>query len=141
MQARGKRTNPIVGVCGLCREFVRQRDEVEVEGVLLAESAQRALCSSGRTPKAGGRPDPSGAGGPRIVYRSEWQGWADWLGTRNEQRGVKRDWRPFAQARSFVRTLGLGSQAEWDAYVRGRLPGETLPGDIPRLAGPTRVSG
>jgi hypothetical protein len=36
-------------------------------------------------------------------------------------------WRPFAKAREFVRGLGFGSQAEWNAYCRSG----KKPNDIP----------
>ncbi len=42
-------------------------------------------------------------------------------------------WRPFSGARAFARALELTSQAEWFAFVRGRVPGKgTLPTDVPK---------
>ena len=45
---------------------------------------------------------------------------------------AKLSWRPFEEAREFVRRLGLRSVAEWDAYCKGKLPEKGfLPSDIP----------
>jgi hypothetical protein len=66
---------------------------------------------------------------PRAIY-SDWINWPDWLGND----GRVRKWRPFEQARAFVRKLGLASSGHlWRAYCRsGRKPD-----DIP--AGPSTV--
>jgi hypothetical protein len=37
---------------------------------------------------------------PNEVYRGQWSGWYDWLGTR--RRG---HWRPYSDARAYVRSL------------------------------------
>ena len=45
---------------------------------------------------------------------------------------AKLSWRPFAEAREFVRQLGLKSLEQWEKYCRGELPGHKLkPDDIP----------
>jgi len=45
---------------------------------------------------------------------------------------AKLSWRPFEEARAFVRSLNLKSQAEWDQFCKGQLPGKgALPLDIP----------
>lgn len=49
---------------------------------------------------------------------------------------AKLSWRPFEDARRFVRDLGLKNRAEWQAYSRSELPEKgTLPDDIPREPG------
>jgi hypothetical protein len=60
---------------------------------------------------------------PRKVYRDDgWEGMGDWLGTDNVGPG-RRQWRPFREARAFVRGLGLKGQQEWLRLVSsGRLP-------------------
>jgi 3-mercaptopyruvate sulfurtransferase SseA len=66
---------------------------------------------------------------PRNPYRSyadDWVNFADWLGQRITHRG---GWRPFEEARTFVRSLGLKSHVEWQAYCKS---GEK-PDDIPTL--------
>lgn len=55
---------------------------------------------------------------PPHVYKSQWKGWKDWVGTQ---------WRPFGEARKFVRGLGLRNQQEWREYIKS---GEK-PDDIP----------
>jgi hypothetical protein len=61
---------------------------------------------------------------PNGVYEDAgWIGFRDWLGT---------DWRPFAEARSWVRGLGLRSASEWKEFCAGRLAGKPpMPSDIP----------
>ncbi len=45
---------------------------------------------------------------------------------------AKLSWRPFEEARGFVRSLKLKSRAEWDAYCKGQMPHlGRLPADIP----------
>ena len=45
---------------------------------------------------------------------------------------AKLSWRPFEEAREFVRLLGLESQKEWEAYCRGEIVEKpSLPYDIP----------
>jgi hypothetical protein len=48
---------------------------------------------------------------PNLAYPGHWTDWADWLGTR-----PRGQWRPFDEARRFVRSLGLRSHkasCEW----------------------------
>ncbi|MBK7845505.1 MAG: DEAD/DEAH box helicase family protein [Bdellovibrionales bacterium] len=61
---------------------------------------------------------------PGSVYRSQFQGWKDWLGT---------GWRSFEEAREWARGSGIKSSSEWrKASTEGRLPE-----DIPSI--PSRV--
>jgi superfamily II DNA or RNA helicase len=60
---------------------------------------------------------------PQQVYRNRWSGWGDFLGTNK----WRRAFRPFKEAREFVRTLGLTSQKEWVVYAASA----KKPSDIP----------
>ena len=51
---------------------------------------------------------------PRRVYTVQWAGWGDWLGT-GRLYGV--GWRPFEEAREYVRSLGLRNLADWRAFA------------------------
>jgi hypothetical protein len=63
--------------------------------------------------------------------------WGDWLGTATVAYR-DRKWRPFLEARSFVRSLGLTTQNEWIAFAKGELPEKgRLPQDVP--ANPRRI--
>ena len=64
---------------------------------------------------------------PRAVYKGEFVSMPDWLGsaTRHWSSVV---WRPFAEAREFIRGLGLSSGALWKEYIQAG----HLPSDIPR---------
>ena len=80
----------------------------------------RAYCRSGKKPK-------DIPAGPESVYAdSGWAGFPDWLGS-GRLRGGRDGWRPFEEAREFVRGLGFTSQAEWRDYCRS----EKKPNDIP----------
>lgn len=50
---------------------------------------------------------------PETVYKDEWVCWRDWLGT---------EFRPFVQAREFVRSLGLKSRKEWRVWSKTQRP-------------------
>ena len=80
----------------------------------------RAYCRSGKKPK-------DIPAGPESIYADAgWAGFPDWLGS-GLRRGGRDGWRPFEKAREFVRGLGFGSQAEWNAYCRSG----KKPNDIP----------
>jgi superfamily II DNA or RNA helicase len=59
---------------------------------------------------------------PDTAYAAEWVDWGDWLGT-GRTRPWRRNKRPYTQARTFVRRLGLKSTRDWDKYAAsGRRP-------------------
>jgi len=61
---------------------------------------------------------------PQRTYKSEWNGWPDWLNTNNQ----KVAWRPFEDARAYVRSLGLESNRAWREFSKS----PKKPPDIPR---------
>src|SRR5262249_6782739 len=75
-------------------------------------------CRSGR------KPNDIPAAADRVYAESGWNGWDDFLGTDNRNRG---DWRNFEEARAFVQNLGLESEKQWRAYCRSG----QKPNDIP----------
>jgi superfamily II DNA or RNA helicase len=85
----------------------------------------------GELPEKGRRPEDIPAD-PTGTYKTKgWQGWGDWLGTGNVA-VHKRGFRPFEEARNFVRKLGLQSREDWKTYCSGGYPNEPmLPKDIP----------
>ncbi len=73
---------------------------------------------------------------PDISYQKEFEGWAVFLGSKNNMSIAKSRsmvYMPFAQARKFVLKLELKSKDEWYSYVTGKLKKvqSILPG-IPR---------
>jgi len=79
-------------------------------------------------------PPPAGTDLPRspdVAYRGRgWTSWGDFLGTGNATPG--REFRSFAAAREFARSLRLNSVEEWREYVRGEFAGlPPLPDDVP----------
>lgn len=70
---------------------------------------------------------------PNFTYAGQgWQNWGDWLGY--DGISLKREYRPFEEARKFARGLNLKRWVDWRQYVTGKMP--TLhpkPDDIPAL--------
>jgi hypothetical protein len=80
--------------------------------------------------RSGDRPKDIPAS-PWTVY-SDWVDMKDWLGdsfSRKEYSTQK--WRPFKQAREFVRGLGLKTEREWRLYCKNPGEREAKPDDIP----------
>ena len=102
------------------RPFVEAREFARNLGLIQSEWE---TYSKGELPEIGIRPKdiPSN---PDTTYKGRgWTSWTDWLGPR---------WRPFEEAREFVRNLGLKHTSEWGKYCKGRLPEKgTKPKDIP----------
>ena len=69
---------------------------------------------------------------PDSTYEGKgWISWGEFFGTGAFGMKLKR-FRPFEEAREFIRSLGLKSSDEWHPYCTGRLPEKpTLPFDIP----------
>ena len=65
---------------------------------------------------------------PHYIYKNDFKGMGDWLGTGTiAPRDRHRQYRPFAEARAFVHTLGLKNNLEWREYCRSK----KKPSDIP----------
>ena len=59
---------------------------------------------------------------PNIVYKKQWQGLGDWLGT-GKRGNVDRKFKNFDEARKYVHTLNLKSQKEWIDFCKsGKRP-------------------
>jgi len=68
---------------------------------------------------------------PQNIYRNDgWKGFGDWLGTGYVH---KREYRPFKQAREFVRDLGLKTNDDWRVYCRSRKRPEDIPATPERV--------
>ena len=81
--------------------------------------------------KSGNKPDNIPAS-PQSVYKKEWKGWADWVGSgRISNRN--RVYRDFESAKKFVIPLKLASYTEWIEYRKS----DKRPLDIPSM--PERV--
>ena len=80
----------------------------------------RVYCQSGQKPE-------NIPVAPERVYKGQYAGIGDWLGT-DYVSTRNRTYRPFAAARAYVRALGLKNQRDWAQYCKsGRKPA-----DIPR---------
>jgi hypothetical protein len=81
--------------------------------------------------KSGNKPDNIPAN-PSTVYKKEWTGYGDWLGTGTVA-SFNREYKTFEDARKFVQELNLKNQIEWIKYIKSG----NKPEDIP--AGPNTV--
>ena len=75
--------------------------------------------------RSGGKPDDIPAT-PEVVYKAEWRGMGDWLGT-GAVAPKDRQYRSFQAARAFVRSKGLTKLREWKTFCRSG----GKPDDIP----------
>jgi len=76
--------------------------------------------------KSGNKPDDIPAA-PHQVYKKQFKGYGDWLGTGRiaDQNKV---YRSFFEARNFVRSLGLKKQNEWRNYCKSGNKPDDIPG-------------
>ena len=81
--------------------------------------------------RSGEKPDdiPSNAS---SVYRTQWRGMGDWLGTGTVH-PRNRSYRAFVEARTFVHALGLKNEHEWRAYCRSGEKPDDIPTDARRV--------
>jgi superfamily II DNA or RNA helicase len=99
-----------------------QAKELALSLKLKSQTEWAEYCKSGKKPAD----IPSN---PNLVYKDNgWVGYGDWLGTgRVGTARFKGVFRPFAQAREFVRSLKLKSKTEWYEYCKSG----KKPADIP----------
>jgi hypothetical protein len=69
---------------------------------------------------------------PHNTYADKgWKGYGDWLGTGTVAPRL-RQYRPFREARAFVRKLKLKSGMEWKLFCKGEMQTKgRLPDDMP----------
>ena len=68
-------------------------------------------CKSGNKPiEIPSRPD--------VIYKKEWKGWADFIGTNNTS--PQKSFLPFENAREIVHSLNLKSRDEWETYRKSK---------------------
>ena len=75
--------------------------------------------------KSGKKPDDI-PGNPNKIYKNEFKGVGDWLGTGRIAMKDKQ-FRSFQEAREFVRALNLKNQKEWELFSQS----DKCPKDIP----------
>jgi len=69
---------------------------------------------------------------PETVYKNQWKGMGDWLGT-GRLATKDREYKSFEDAKKFVKSLGCKTQSDWSRYTKS----DNIPLDIP--AAPDRV--
>lgn len=63
---------------------------------------------------------------PDRIYKKEWKGWGNWLGT-GRMANQNRRYRKFSEAKQFARNLGLKTHDQWVQFAKSR----NKPTDIP----------
>jgi len=111
------------------RSFEESR--IFVRSLKIADSGEWKLYCKGKLNGKGKKPADIPAN-PYVIYRDTgWVSWGDWLGT-GFIAAQYRVFRPFKEARSFVRSLSLSGQKELQLYCQGKLAGKAAkPNDIP----------
>jgi hypothetical protein len=105
-------------------------------GLGLRSNAEWAVIARDGLPDGSVLPDDI-PHGPQGHYAGRgWKGWGDFLGTGN-LRAADREWLSFVEARTFARSLGLTSAAEWRELVyaerRDDAPFPDVPADPARM--------
>lgn len=103
----------------------------------LISSKDWSMYCQGKTSGLPSLPEDMSARPDRSYQHQGWVGWEDWLGigppvAQNKEKKRRLNYRPFLEARKFVRDLALGGQKDWVRYCRGELLDKgTRPQDIP----------
>jgi hypothetical protein len=101
---------------GIFRSFDESKKFVQKLG-LKSQKEWVEYCASGN------KPDDIPSSPYQIFANKGWKGTGDWLGTGNIRKTMYVEWRPFIQAREFVRSLGIKNYDEWFAYCKsGKKP-------------------
>ena len=76
---------------------------------------------------------------PPAVYKREWKGWGDWLGT-GMNADQNKHFLQFEEARQFVHQLGLNSLGEWVEYCKSGIKSQDLPANPNRIYSKSWIS-
>jgi hypothetical protein len=98
------------------RSFEEAQEYGRSLGIKTGEEWYRWSASGQKPPDIPSRPD--------HIYPDRWRGWGEFLGTGNV---LSKQWRPFEEARAYVRSLGLRSTVGWYEYCKS----DKKPDDIP----------
>ena len=92
----------------------------------------KAYCK-GRMPGKEPPPKDIPVAANEIYKDAGWTTWGDWLGTGNIAKYLKV-YRPFNEAREFVRSLKFKGNRDWRAYCKNKLMNSAgkFPDDLPR---------
>ena len=82
--------------------------------------------------KSGNKPDDIQYNVQTVYKNKGWTSWGDWLGTGTVA-PKDRIYRPFPEAREFVRKLNLKSGTEWKEYCKSGKKPDDIPASLPGL--------
>ena len=68
---------------------------------------------------------------PSHIYKKQWRGWGDWLGT-GRIADQDKVYRSFEEAKKFVRSLRLQNTIQWDDYCKSGKKPEDIPANAPQ---------
>ena len=63
---------------------------------------------------------------PHIIYKDQWTGWGNFLGTRNTA-NRKKEWMSFEDARTFIQTQGIRTSTEFQKWSASDQRPENFP--------------
>jgi hypothetical protein len=63
---------------------------------------------------------------PDRIYKNEWKGMGDWLGTGRIANRNREYW-PYPKAREYVHLLGLKNAEEWHSYCASEKKPKYIP--------------
>ena len=69
---------------------------------------------------------------PDRVYADQWHSWGDWLGTEKPSHEAK-NFRPFAEARAYVRAQKFRNGNDWRKYIRNGNKPHDIPSDPSKI--------
>jgi hypothetical protein len=113
------------------RSFIEAREFVR--GLKLSGQKEWGLYYKGLIPDKPKKPDDIPTTPSKTYENKGWVNLGDWLGTGRISDNLKK-YRPFKQARKFVRDLGISSSGEWRLYCKGLVSNKPpKPDDIPAV--------
>ena len=70
---------------------------------------------------------------PHSVYKEEWNGWKDFLGTTNMPRTRTTEWMPFLEAKAFIQNQGITSEPQFRKWRKDGLHPHNFPANPDRV--------
>ena len=69
---------------------------------------------------------------PNKIYKEEWKGWGDFLGTGNIK-NAKKEWMPFLEAKAFIQSIEITSSTEFNQWRKSGLRPHNFPSNPERV--------
>ena len=69
---------------------------------------------------------------PNKIYKEEWKGWGDFLGTGNIK-NAKKEWMSFQEAKAFIQSIEITSSTEFNQWRKSGLRPHNFPANPERV--------